>query len=71
MTKEEKVRFIKTLSQSNLDHMLSKIDRIPEEWGGWELRQYFADSAQEAVWPEFRDKKKERKYKNDVLVNML
>jgi hypothetical protein len=43
MTKAEKRKFIKDLTAAVARDAIAKIDRMPEEWDGHELRRYLAD----------------------------
>lgn len=42
MTKEEKVQFIKKLTDSIRDELVARVDEMPEEWDGHELRELLA-----------------------------
>jgi hypothetical protein len=70
MKKSEKKRFIKQLTGGIAEELISKIDRMPEEWDGLELRQLLADKfASEATYDMGRARRKE--YNNTVLINNL
>lgn len=72
MTKEEKINFIKQLSEGLQEHLLLRMDKVPEEWTGFELRQWFADTALNEI-PTFQcmSGSKLQKYKNDILIRNL
>jgi hypothetical protein len=72
MDKEARIRFVKEALESLEERILEKVDSMPEEWDGWELRQYISDKASELVWTSMKsDKKKKREYNNTVMVNNL
>jgi len=54
MTKEEKLQFIGELTASVKASIIDKVDDMPEEWDGIELRRYIADKFEEQVFSEFR-----------------
>lgn len=43
MTPADKRKFIKSLCDSTRDHILGKVDAMPDNWDGHELRRYIAD----------------------------
>lgn len=47
MTKTEKRRFIRDMYRNNLRAMLAKVDAMPAEWDGHELRAFIADDTNE------------------------
>lgn len=73
MNKQEKIEFITGMMDMLKSEMLNKIDRIPEDWDGVELRWYTKDKADEVVWSNYRDKRASRykKYENDMIINNL
>ena len=71
MTRDEKITFVVTLMNSIRDDIVSKVDDMPIEWDGWELRHYIKDKAEDVVWGSLTDRSKKRKYNKDVLVNNL
>lgn len=48
-----------------------KDGRIPEEWDGFELRQYITDKAKEVILAGTMDRRRKREYRNTVLTNNL
>jgi hypothetical protein len=53
MTKAEKLQFIADLTADVTALIISKIDKMPEEWDGGELRRYIADSFDAQVFEPF------------------
>lgn len=47
MNKDEKRQFIKDLLDSTRDDILARVDAMPDEWDGREIRCYVADKFQE------------------------
>lgn len=70
MTREERREFITSLCDSLKADILSKADKMPDDWDGHELRQYIADKAQEIVWTRMSRSRKQR-YNNECLVRNL
>ena len=68
MNKQEKITFIETLTETLKQDMLSKIDRMPEEWDGLELRYLMKDKGAECVWAGMGNKQRLRAYRNDCRV---
>lgn len=71
MTKADKKKFIKSLTNSVRDAVLARVDRIPENWDGLELREYLAEEfARECVLSrpsrsgDFKSRL--RDYRNDI-----
>lgn len=50
MTNEEKRQFIRDLTESVTDSVLAKVDRMPDDWTGIELREYLAEAFQASTW---------------------
>jgi hypothetical protein len=71
MTNTEKQMFIESFINSVKKSLLEKIDKnlAPENWDGYELRQWCADSFLFECYP--MDKKRKKTYMNDVLINNL
>jgi len=70
MRKEEKVEFIKDIIKAVKRQILSNLDMIPDDWNGIELRQYISDMYSKTIVVRM-DKKRKRKYNNDVVVRNL
>jgi len=45
LTKQQKLNFVRELLASMEESITAKLDRIPAEWDGIELRQYIAEIA--------------------------
>ena len=50
MTKNEKTEFIKEFSSAVVGELLEKVDLIPEEWDGLELRYLLASKFEGEKW---------------------
>jgi hypothetical protein len=67
MSKEEKIHFIEEILEGLKEKAIKNVDKMPEEWDGWELRQYLADKAGEFVWESMKqDRGRKRKYNNII-----
>lgn len=66
MSKEEKAQFIENMYETLKTEALKKVELMPEDWEGWELRQFIADKASDIVWPSMADKGRKRKYTNTI-----
>ena len=72
MTKKDKKRFIRELTRSVTKTVLAKVNKMPEEWDGHELRQFLADYYQDSTSLMRKDyRSRYRAYKNERLVNNL
>lgn len=73
MTKAEKKKFIRDLVGSVRFLLLDRVDKVPEEWDGIELRQWIADTfAQQAYSHTLRrDPKRLKAFRNECLVRNL
>lgn len=71
MTKEEKINFVTTLSNSVIDDVIKKIndEKIPEDWNGFQLRVYLRDKFQYEMFS--LTKKGIKDYENTVITNNL
>jgi len=71
MTQQEKQIFIDSFMDSVKKSLLEKIDKnlVPENWDGFELRQWISDTFSKKVKPMVGNRKKY--YKNDILINNL
>ena len=70
MTKKEQRQFIINICDNLKTNMLEKTESIPENWDGYELRQYLADKASEFLYLKM-DKQRKKNYENDILINNL
>jgi len=68
---QEKQIFIESFINSVKKGLSEKIDKnlVPENWDGFELRQWISDAFSDEVKPMVGNRKKY--YKNDVLTNNL
>lgn len=71
MTFKERGQFIKELIENVQHDIFSKLEDMPDDWTGIELRQYIADKFQDSVFKNTLDRKRKKKYKNDVIINNL
>lgn len=73
MTKADKKRFARELTQSVLKTVIANVDRMPEEWDGIELRDYIADKFDESRAFKHRPymRKRASEYRNEVIVRNL
>lgn len=73
MTKIEQKEFIEGLCNNVKEEMLSKFDKMPEEWDGIELRWYVKEKFEQVVWGDAKDKRssKYRSYINEVITRNL
>lgn len=72
MDKGAKIEFIDGALESLKDRIIEKVESMPDEWDGWELRQYIADKASELIWTSMQtDKRRKKEYHNTVLINNL
>jgi hypothetical protein len=71
MSKEEKEEFINGMFDTLKVQALQKVDKMPEEWDAWELRQYISDKASEVVWSGMKNARRKRKYNNTIQVKNL
>lgn len=76
MTKAGKRKFMRDLCRTVLAGALARVDKMPPEWDGIELRHYIADRfGQQALTfsrgADLAAQRRYREYKNTVLVNNL
>lgn len=75
MTKAEQRRFLRGLIANVKQDVLSKVDRMPADWDGHELRAYTALRFQESamtVGSQRADyRQRTRKFNNDVITQGL
>lgn len=71
MNREEKIQFINDIMNNSKESILKKVDKMPDNWDGRQLRQYILDYAEcNITWIKMTSAEK-RKYNNDVIVNGL
>jgi hypothetical protein len=72
LTRDEKEQFIKDLMGNVQSMILNKLDRVPEEWDGYELREWIADAFDwERLDRTKNINKRLKEYKNEVIVKDL
>ena len=71
MSKHERARFITELMDSMKSAMLNKVERMPDDWDGFELRQYIQDFVTENAIFRPMPSNRKKDYRNTVLVNNL
>lgn len=73
MNAQQKRLFISDLMESIKQNMLSKVDSMPEEWDGIELRWYIADTAAEqaAMSSDYDRGDRRKAYRNTVITRNL
>lgn len=69
MTKDEQRLFIETYMKTLRDVILDKIENMPEDWDGFELRQYTSDIAESQLFK--MGTRRKRRYKNTLTVRNL
>mgnify|MGYP001574909089 FL=1 len=69
MIQQEKKEFIESLVNAVRDDISGKIDAMPENWDGIEVRQYIADRFQYCVVADSLRGSRKKEYKNELLVN--
>lgn len=73
MSKEEQKEFLTGIIKTVTDEMISKLDKIPENWEGGELRYWIRENFNSIVWSDRQDKRAAnyRNYINDVITKGL
>lgn len=73
MQKEDQIKFIKNLTLSVADNIVSEIEggKIPENWDGIELRELLSEKFERETRCFNRKSKRYKDYKNTVLINYL
>ena len=68
MTREEKQKFIEGHIKAVKERILKRVDNLPENWEGFELKLYIGDHFRmsKAVL-----EKRRKNYENDVIINNL
>ena len=66
MTKQQQIQYLSALSNSILSDMIKKIEanKVPDNWDGFELRQWLHDST---ISPIRMSKKQKRDY-NRIMI---
>lgn len=71
MNQQEKIQFIRDITDNLRDTLLERVDRIPEEWDGIELRELLMDVAESQFVYIKMPVSRKRAYNNTVLVRNL
>ncbi len=78
MNAAEKRRFIRDLIRNVQADILAKVEKMPEDWDGHELRRYVADTFDRSAMTVGRKgpygkpyAKRTRDYRNEVIVRNL
>ncbi len=71
LTKEEKIKFIEDILDIMRESLLKKVDKMPEEWDGYELRRLIADYAEEKIAYFEMNKPRLRAYDNTRIVRNI
>lgn len=70
MDRDEKITFMSELCAAVLHAAVAKVDQMPEDWNGIELRDYLADKFDESRW-QVHNKKRRKAYRNEVITRNL
>lgn len=71
MKASDKKRFIQDLLDGLRETLIQKVDQMPEEWDGFELRWLIADTAAENTFGNVTHKQRKAEYRNERLVRNL
>jgi len=73
MTEDEKITFIITYLNQTAENLCNKVDKMPEEWNGVELRWLIAETFTSEVIPSYRDKRSSRyrSYENTCITKNI
>jgi hypothetical protein len=71
MDRKEKEDFIEEILEVTKEKIMAKLDKIPEDWDGFELRQLIADYTREQIAYVKMDKKRFKEYENTRMVENL
>lgn len=71
LTKEEKIKFIEDILDTMRESLLKKVDKMPEEWDGYEIRRLIADYAEEKIAYFEMNKPRLRAYDNTRIVRNI
>jgi hypothetical protein len=70
MTREEQQQYIESCLESQRKYLMDHLDKVPENWDGIELRNWFADVAVNGCRYKM-ERKRARDYQNDIIVHNL
>lgn len=71
MTKADQKRIIREMTATVRKRMLDNAGKLPKNWDGIELRQWFADIVREDINYWTMDRTRRQNYVNDVAINNL
>lgn len=71
MDKENQTRIVNEMCDGLKSHLLERMDKVPEEWDGFELRQWIVDYAQANISYAKMQRARMKDYRNTLLVNNL
>lgn len=71
MDASEKREFVSELIDNVRRDILAKVDQMPDDWNGIELRQYIADKFSGCVIASTMDRGRKRAYQNTMLTTNL
>ena len=71
LTKEEKIKFIEDILDTMRGSLLGKVDKMPEEWDGFEIHRLIADYAEEEIAYLDIGKSRLRDYENARIVRNI
>lgn len=78
MNKQEQIKLIKSFLNSMKKDLLDKVEKLPENWDGWEIKHWIAEKFDsEDLLSRNKNqlssvkKWKRRECENDILINNL
>lgn len=70
MTREQQEEYVRSLCQQQQKYMLERLPRVPENWDGIELRNWFVRVAEEGY--KFKmDRRRTADFNNTIIVQNL
>lgn len=71
MTKQEKINFINDLLGMAKNDIIKEVEKMPDNWGGVELRQYILNYTKNHIaWTKMNENQY-KEYLNDTIVYNL
>jgi len=71
MLRDQQKEIINDMCDSIKEYLTKKLNSVPENWDGIELREWFADTAREKYTYKKMELPRKRDYENDILVYNL
>jgi|WetSurMetagenome_2_1015567.scaffolds.fasta_scaffold59843_2 hypothetical protein len=74
MTNDEKTKFITDILEATKESLLARVNRMPDEWDGRELRQLIADDVSQNINnPTLKQysSKRYKEYRNTCIVDNI